>query len=138
MFSQGRANCLMTEKSVLIKLGPLSGARLALPSSAPTGNANAQGLNQFWTVWTRAGATQVGLAATAPPLLGSPTMLGRIRLSPLFWKLTPELKLALSTTNTGNPEVSFSIRVSCQPPKIVFMGPLQPLPNCLPFPTGKS
>src|SRR5260370_31205291 len=49
MFSQGRVNCLMTEKSVLTKSGPDSGVRDAFPSSPAAGNAKAHGLNQFAT-----------------------------------------------------------------------------------------
>src|SRR5713226_1840909 len=77
MFSQGRANCLMTEKSVLTKSGPDSGVRDALPSSPGAAWANAQGLNQFATV-----CTFVGQPAP-PPLFGSLSSSGRVRLAPL-------------------------------------------------------
>jgi len=39
------------------------------------------------------------------------------KLDPLAWKFTPEVKLALSTTNTGKPEVSFSITVHLPVPE---------------------
>src|SRR5580704_389499 len=137
MFSHGSVNCLMTEKSVLMKFGPLSGARFALPSSPPAGAAKAHGLNQLLALWTLSGARPpceinvwqpgLGLEATVPALFGSLIMSGRFKLSPLFWKLTPE-PLELSTTYTGNPLVIFSMTVTCQLPRTEFIAPFQLLP----------
>src|SRR5260370_5729482 len=139
MFSQGRVNCLMTEKSVLTKSGPDSGVRDAFPSSPAAGNAKAHGLNQFATVCTWVGAVQPGLAETGPALFGSPTSSGRVRLAPLLLrKETPVGKALLSTMKTGKPEVIFSITVTCQFPRTVLAGPFQPEPKCLPLPKGKS
>src|ERR1700690_2640542 len=62
---------LISEKSVLTKSGPVTGARFALPSS-PTVDEdafvemNAHGLNQLLRVWIWAGALQPGLPATGP------------------------------------------------------------------------
>src|ERR1700692_4353699 len=96
----GRTKFLMMEKSVLIKFGPETGARGAVPSSPAGACSNAQGLNHAVRVCTLAGATQPGLAATGPPLFGSPTSSGRSKLGPLFQKKgTPEaLLLPLATT----------------------------------------
>src|SRR5712692_3514922 len=133
MFSQGRANCLMTEKSVFTKSGPDSGVREAFPSSPGAACANAQGLNQFATVCTR-----VGQPEPPPPLFGSLTWSGRARTKKsLFRKLTP-LGLEVSTTKTGKPDVIFSMRVTCQFPKALFMALLQLEPKCLPLPKGRS
>ncbi len=100
----------------------------------------AQGLNQLESVWTWVGAMQVGLAATGPALLGSPTSLGRFKSFPFHEKFTPEplkLLLRLLTTNRGNPEMALSMTSISQLPKAVLSGPLQELPNFLPLPNGK-
>src|SRR5262245_45414798 len=117
MPSFGSAKRLTTEKSVLTKLGPFTGVRLALPSWPGVEVAKEHGLNQCCNVRTCAGHP-----APPPPLFGLPTSSGRIRLLPFCWKFTPELKLALSTTKTGKPDVMCSINVSCQPPRIVLTG----------------
>src|ERR1035437_391031 len=132
---------LKAEKSVFTKRGPYSGARAAVPSSPVGAAMKAQGLNQFWSVCTWAGAGQVGVAATVPPLFGSPTSLGRFRLLPFHWKLTKEpaeAPLLLSVMNNGNPEVAFSITLTCQPPKTASGTALQSPPNRLPLPKGRS
>src|SRR5258708_35083666 len=112
MFSQGRANCLMTEKSVLTKSGPDSGVRDAFPSSPAAGAAKAQGLNQFATVCTLAGAVQRGLAETGPALFGSPTWSGRVKADPLLFRMPSPEELFLSTTKNGKPARYFSMNVT--------------------------
>src|SRR5579863_1670595 len=131
---------LIAEKSVFTKRGPYTGARGAVPSS-PTVKAcgvpglittvgagtKAQGLNQFCSVWTFAGAAQPGFAATVPPWSGFPTSSGRFSTFPFHMKFTPDW-LLLFTTNSGNPEMAFSITLTFQPPKIELTGPPQLLP----------
>src|SRR5271165_223926 len=102
---------------------------------------NAQGLNQCDSVWTAEGAVQPGFDATGPATLGSPTWLGRFKLLPFHAKFTPDplkLPLLLATTKSGNPDVAFSIKFTCQLPRMAFAPPPQSLPNRLPLPNGKS
>src|SRR5208283_1272803 len=66
IFSLGKANRLMIEKSVFTKSGPESGARDVSPSSPAGGAAKAQGLNQYPEALNLLGAAQPELAATAP------------------------------------------------------------------------
>src|SRR6266567_733075 len=127
----------MKETSVFTKRGPDTGARFAFPSSPGAAGTNAHGLNQFLRVCTWAGASQLGLAATGPPLLGSPTWSGRFKLLPFHWKLTPEA-LALLITNNGKPDVTRSMTSTSQFPRSALTAPFQSAPNCLPFPNGKS
>src|SRR5580658_8372831 len=129
MFSQGSLNCLITEKSVLTKSGPVTGSRLALPSSPDAG-------------WVKHAVLNHSVSVRGPALgLQPATMLGRIRLSSLpFKKPAPPtpLVLLLSMIKTGKPEVIFSMTVTCQPPKRVFIGPLQDEPKRFPVPNGRS
>src|SRR5712691_5433178 len=127
----------MNDMSVFIKRGPYNGARLESPSSPSELCSKAQGLNQFASVWTWEGATQVGFAATVPALFGSPTMSGRFKPFPFQLKVTPEA-LLLSTTKSGKPEIARSIKSTSQFPRIVLTGPLQSLPNRLPLPNGSA
>src|SRR5580704_16584107 len=136
--SQGRANCLIKEKSVLTKSGPDRGARVAVPNWPGVACRKAQGLNQFSAVCTLAGATQPGLALTGPATLGLPTMSGRVRLAPLLFRKPAPEALLLSTMKTGKPEVILSMRVTCQLPRMLLTGPFHCEPHCLPLPKGKS
>src|SRR5579864_7953203 len=124
VFSQGRAKRLMTEKSVLTKSGPFTGVRLAFPSSP--GTAGRPGAPE-------PGATKQLVLNHSPrfwwnPLVGLQIWSGRMKLLPLFWKLTPEPLLPF-TINMGKPELMCSITVICQPPRIVLVGLFQLLPK---------
>src|SRR6516165_7476601 len=54
MFSQGRANCLITEKSVFTKSGPYTGTREALPSVRRGGATKQVGLIYWSLLWLAA------------------------------------------------------------------------------------
>src|SRR5208283_2666976 len=81
ILSQGSANRLMTEKSVLTKFGPEIGARDASPSSPAGGASKAQGLNQYPFPVSLVGTCEAGRPlhvafAPAPTWKGLATSLG--------------------------------------------------------------
>src|SRR5579862_359838 len=110
--SRGSMKCLMAEKSVFTKRGPETGVREALPSSPAGASAKQAVLNH---------SLIDGLLSP-----GLQTWLGRIRLLPLFWKLTPEALPA--TTKMGKPEVAFSMPVISQFPSTALRAGFQELP----------
>src|SRR5579872_1044492 len=112
----------MIEKSVLTKSGPDSGVRFAFPSSPGAGCAKQAGLNH---------SDRVGWLRT-----GLQTWSGRIRLCTLVFRRFAPDPLLPSTTNTGNPEVAFSITVNSQPPPIALVALFHLLPHLWPLPRG--
>src|SRR5579885_685268 len=112
----------MNDMSVFTNRGPLTGARGALPNSPGAAGWKHAVLNHSCKVgWLN---------------FGLHVMSGRFKLFPFHWKLTPEA-LALSTTNSGKPEVALSMTSTSHPPSTAFTGALQSEPNCLPFPNGR-
>src|SRR5579885_2855763 len=112
----------MNDMSVLTNRGPLMGARGELPNSPGAAGWKHAVLNHS----CRVGWLNFGLQI----------MSGRLRLFPFHWKLTPE-PFALSTTNSGKPDVAFSMTSTSQPPRTALTGALQSEPNCFPLPNGR-
>jgi len=102
MFSHGSLNCLITEKSVLMKLGPLSGAAVGhCPSSPGAAEAKSARIKPVLDVVDACWSHATGIAGNWPAFIWISNDVGSNQLDPLAWKFTPEVKLALSTTNTA-------------------------------------
>src|SRR5579862_2280706 len=148
MFSQGSLNCLMTEKSVLTKSGPVTGSRLALPRSPRGGSTKHAVLNHSLTVWGPAlglqPATMLGRMSSLSLPLSNVALIKQVGAPPHWTVLLAGMedgkypKVLLSTTATGKPEVMCSMTVTCQLPKRFSTGRLQSLPNLFTLPNGKS
>jgi len=139
---------LITEKSVLMKLGPLSGARLALPSS-PFGRETAKGAG----CGLKTSSGRCGTSGLEPPqpgiggdwvrlYLGISNDVGSDQAGPVgLWKFHARSEIgAIPPQTPGNRRVSFSIhRQFANSPNIVFHGDRSSqCQTSLPLPMGRS